>query len=281
VSDPLGLYSLTVIYPATLTLMVTPRIVHLPTIEIAPGGRIDLGRRQTTTYEPTVSAAGVRDYFPGASLRLIHWPTSARRESLHVRLFDNNPAGDWWLFLDLDQRVQVGVGHQSTEEHAIILAASLADRGLRTGHAVGLASHGDELVWLPPRLSDEQRWQILKELALLTPGSISLADLLQHAQSAFSQPASLIIITANITADWLTALLPLLGRGLIPTILQLDPLAFGQTDQTHDNQAELSDRFVQFGLSTYRITPDLLDAPDRVKHTPERWSQPVRGNNRP
>jgi uncharacterized protein (DUF58 family) len=256
-----------------MSVLVTPRIVNLPTIEIAPGGHTDQGRRPLTTYEPLVSAAGVRDHFPGASLRMIHWPTSARRDALYVRLFDNNPAGDWWIFLDLDQRVQVGEGYRSTEEHAIILAASLADRGLKGGRAVGLVGQGQELVWLPPRHGDVQRWQILSKLALLTPGEQPLAQLLDHARSAFSRQASLIIITPNLDTDWLQAMLPLLSRGLLPTVLLLDPAAFGSAEagQTHSNN--LTDSFIQFGITTYHITPELLDVPTSPAASPSP-SQP-------
>ena len=268
VSDPLGMYSLTLTYPMTMSLMVTPRIVNLPTIEIAPGGHTDQGHRPLTTYEPLVNAAGVRDHFPGASLRMIHWPTTARRDALYVRLFDNNPAGDWWVFLDLDRQVQAGTGYRSTEEHAIILAASLADRGLKRGRAVGLVGQGQALVWLPPRHGDEQRWQILSKLALLTPGELSLAQLLDHAQSAFSRQASLIIITPNLNQDWLQAVLPLMSRGVLPTILLLDPASFAPAEYGQDRSEPLAESFIQFGITTYLITPDLLDLPPTAAAPP-------------
>jgi uncharacterized protein (DUF58 family) len=149
--DPFGLYTVTLHHPDSATLMVTPPILSLPTIEVAPGGRTGEGRPRANAPERTVGAASVRDYVQGDSLRWIHWPTSARRDSLFVKLFDGTPAGDWWVFLDLDQSAQAGQGQASTEEHGVILAASLADRGLRSGRAVGLVTHGEELVWLPPQ----------------------------------------------------------------------------------------------------------------------------------
>ena len=257
--DPLGLYAITFSYPRTTTLIVMPRIVHLPAIQIAPGGRAGEGRRHKKTIEPTVTATGVQDYFPGAPSQTIHWPTSARRDSLFVRLFERTPAGDWWIFLDLEERVQIGQGHHSTTEHGIILAASLADRGLKSGQTVGLVAQGTEFIWLPPRLGDEQRWQILRSLALVTPGERPLADLLGRIQSGFRQSTSLIIITPAVADDWLVALLPLLRRGIIPTILLLDPISFGGYNHLHGTLAQLS----RLGITHYQISRDLLDRAER------------------
>ncbi|MCB0224930.1 MAG: DUF58 domain-containing protein, partial [Anaerolineae bacterium] len=77
--DPFGLYSVTLSYPNSATLTVTPPIVHLPIIEVAPGGRAGEGRPRPNMFERTVSASGIRDYVPGDSYRWIHWPSSARR----------------------------------------------------------------------------------------------------------------------------------------------------------------------------------------------------------
>jgi uncharacterized protein (DUF58 family) len=164
-TDPLGFYQVELLNPGSVALMVTPPIVPLPQIEVAPGGRAGQGPPRANAPERTVSATGVREYVPGDSLHSIHWRTSARRDELYVRLFDSTPSGDWWIILDMDQSVQVGEGAQSTEEHAVILAASLADRGLRLGKAVGLVAHGEPLTWLPPREGEGQRWEMLRALA--------------------------------------------------------------------------------------------------------------------
>ena len=149
--DPFGVYSVSLQYPASLPFIVMPPVLSLPDIQVSPGGRAGEGRPRQTASERTASAAGVRKYIPGDGLRSIHWRTSARRESLFVRLLDGTPAGDWWIFLDMDQRVHVGQGQDSTMEHGVILAASLADRGLRARRAVGLVVQGQEWVWMPPR----------------------------------------------------------------------------------------------------------------------------------
>ncbi|MGE5265294.1 MAG: DUF58 domain-containing protein, partial [Acidobacteriota bacterium] len=103
--DPFGLYSITFDYTATSNMMVMPPVVPLPDIQVAAGRRSGEGRRRAHALEPTVNAAGVRDYAPGDPWARIHWPTSAHRDSLFVRRFESNPSADWWILLDLDPRV--------------------------------------------------------------------------------------------------------------------------------------------------------------------------------
>lgn len=275
--DPLGLYTVSLHYPEASPLLVMPPIVPLPAIEVSPGGRAGEGRRpRADALEHTVSSSTVREYQPGDSLGWIHWPTSAHHDALFVRLFDSTPASDWWIFLDLDQRVQLGQGWDSTEEHGVILAASLADRGLRSGRAVGLVVHGEELVWLPPERGDGQGLAILHALALVAPGSRPLVELLGRLQPAFRQRSSLVIITPDVEGDWVEALLPLLRRGAVSTVLLLDPASFGGTGDVSGTLALLSD----LGMARHVITRDLLDRPQARPGRHGQWEWRVSATGR-
>lgn len=240
-SDPLGIFSISIHYPAVLPFMVLPPVVPLPAIQVASGGRAGEGRPRPNAPDRTVSASSVREYVPGDSIRWVHWPTSARQSSLFVRLFDGTPAGDWWIFLDLERRVQIGKEQDSTEEHGVVLAASLADRGLRLGRSVGLVMHGQELVWLPPRRGDNHRLELLRALALVSPGECSLAELLTRTRASLGQHASLIIVTPASESGWVEALVPLLRRGVVPTVLLLDPASFGGTGDVRPTALALTD----------------------------------------
>ncbi|MBI3243506.1 MAG: DUF58 domain-containing protein [Chloroflexi bacterium] len=272
--DPFGIYTVALQNPATSTLMIMPPIVPLPAIEVSPGGRAGEGRPRANTLERTVSASGVRDYSPGDSLHSIHWPTSARRESLFVRLFDSTPAGDWWIFLDMDWRAQAGHGLDSTDEHGVILAASLADRGLAAGKAVGLVAHSDQLLWLPPQAGEGQRWEILRALALVARGPQPLSELLARARPSFRQLASVIIITPAIDGSWIESILPLLQRGVAPTVLLMDTISFGKRTSREQLEATTT-TLAELGVAHYLITRDLLDQPELRPGTQGQWDWQV------
>ena len=77
-SDPFGMFTVTLQNITATTLIVTPPVVPLPTIQVAPGGKAGEGRLRVNAPERTVNSASVRKYTSGDSMRWIHWPTSAR-----------------------------------------------------------------------------------------------------------------------------------------------------------------------------------------------------------
>jgi uncharacterized protein (DUF58 family) len=257
--DPFGIYSVEKHYPAYSTMVVMPPVLPLPMIEVAPGGRAGEGIPRADAPERTVDAASVRDYQPGDSLRWIHWKTSARKGSLYVRLFDGAPVGDWWIFLDLDSSCQVGREENSTIEHAVVLAASLASRAMTEGRTLGLvAQAGESLFWMPPREGAAQFWDILRALAVVTPGSHPLGDMLNQMHPREGAHSSLILITPEVEGRWVKALLPLAQRGLRPTVLLLDPASYGGEGSAEGLSRVLAD----LEITRYVIQRDFLDRPE-------------------
>jgi uncharacterized protein (DUF58 family) len=253
--DPFGLYTVDLDYPLSIPLLVMPPVVPLPTIEVAAGGRPGEGRLKTNDLERTVSVSHVREYQLDDQWRWIHWPTSAKHQSLYVRSFDGAPAGDWWLVLDMHRQVHIGSGQNSTEEHEVVLAASLADRGIRSGRAVGLAAANEELIWLPPRGGEGQRWQILYSLAQVDLGDRPLGDLLTRMGPSLGRNTSLVIVTPSVDSGWIQALVPLMDRGVIPTVLLLNPRSFGGSSEPVEAQSSL----INLGVAHYLISRDLLE----------------------
>jgi uncharacterized protein (DUF58 family) len=274
--DPFGIYRVEKDYPSSATMAVMPPVVPLPAIQIAPGGRAGDGRTRTDAPERTVDAASVRDYLPGDSLRWIHWRTSARTGSLHVRLFDGMPVGDWWIFVDLNRAAQAGAAENSTEEHAVVLAASLANRGIAEGRAVGLVGQGErDLYWIPPREGETQMWEILRALAMITPARRPLGELLRQLSPRESARSSLIVITPDVGGDWLEPLLLLMRRGIRPTVLLLDPATYGGAG----SPARLSAQLTECGIAQSIIPRELLDRPELHPGIPGgiKWKITPRG----
>jgi uncharacterized protein (DUF58 family) len=274
--DPFGFFSVQIDDPATVGLMVMPPVIPLPFIHVAPGSHSGEGRLVTHAPEKTVSASSARPYLPGDSLRHIHWPMSARHDQLYVRQFESTPSSDWWIFLDMNRQVQLGAGQDSTEESSIILAASLADRGLHQRLAVGLVAFGQDPIWLPPQEGIQRRWEILRALAGIHPGEHSLADVLRRARSSIHRRISLVIITADAGGDWLEALLPFAWSGSQPTVLLLDPVSFGG----QGNASNLTSALIPSGIPLYPISLELFDRPEAHPGTAGRWEWRITATGR-
>ncbi len=274
--DPFGVYSVTVTDPARASLMVMPPVVPLPEMEIIPGGYSGEGRPVPHAPERTLDSGSVREYLPGDSLRLVHWKTTARLEKPFVRLFEGTPASDWWILLDLQASSQAGRGADSTEEHAVMLAASLADRGLRANRGVGLVLNGKTLDWLPPRAGAGHRWEILRLLALAARGRTSLGEVLEHIRPNLGRNASLLIVTPTASLDWLRALPLLDRRGIRATVILLD---LGSFDPTREN-ANVAAELKRLHVTCHTIPREFLDRPEAHPGTRGQWEWRVTATGR-
>lgn len=255
--DPLGMYTITFEDPTSSTLAVMPPVMSLPSFQILASGWSGEGKPRRHALHETINASHPRQMQPNDPMRLIHWKTTARQGDFYVRQFEGTPAGDWWIVLDLDQACQLGTGWDSTEEHAIILASSLAAKGLNEDHPVGLSVNGMEGGWIPPRRNEYQLRSLLKALAVASPSALSLQDYLSRAGQSLSSHCSLIVITANANPAWTQSLLPLMWRGIMPTIFLFDPLTFGGAA----NAKALSGVFQSMDVPCHVIPREMLDKP--------------------
>ena len=265
--DPFGIYTVNIIDTARTFLTVLPPVVPLPALDIASGGLSGEGHPIPNAPEHTVDASSVREYIPGDSFRLIHWKSTARFTKPFVRLFDGSPATDWLILLDLQDEIQIGISEDFTEEHSIILAASLTDRGLGAHHGVGLIINGKRFDYLPPRTGANQRWDILRMLALASRGETSLGKILERVGPSLARNASLMIITPTAKTDWLRSLVHLRWRGIIPTVLLLDRRSFGAE---FDNNSIIT-TLQKMGIVHHHISRELLNRPEAHPGSRGQW----------
>lgn len=255
--DPFGVYTITLEDLTSSTLAVMPPVLSLPAFQISSSGWAGEGKPHRHALQETINVSHTREMLPSDPMRLIHWKTSARQNKFFVRQFEGSPAGDWWLVVDLDKRSQLGTGWDSTEEHAVILASSLAAQGLNADHPVGLSINGNNADWLVPRRNEYQLRSLLKALAVASPSEMQLKDYLQRAGQSLSSHCSLLIITANADLEWTQSLLPLMWRGIMPTVFLLDPVSFGGSTGTK----AISQVFQSMSVPCHVIPKEFLDKP--------------------
>lgn len=260
-SDPFGIYTVTLLDYHADTILVTPPLLPLPQLRIATSGRAGDQRRTSMALEREISDAGLRNYLPGDSLKRIHWQASAHFDELIVRQLEASTSRDWWIFVDLEAGVQAGEGSDSTVELLIVLAASLAMRGLNEHRRVGLGLAGPELVWLEPRADPAHRWRILKALAMAEAGERSLAELVMVRRPA--QIATLIAITPSTDPGWINAAGSRHGGSRVA--LLVDPAEFGGSV----DQSKVIAALAQSGIPFHHMPRSLLE---------QAYQSPARGS---
>src|SRR5919201_6216186 len=169
VGDPFGLIERQAPVVAGRTeVIVYPRVVPLRRLGLPlHHPSLDAVSPRSPATDPT-RTAGLRDYRPEDPLRLIHWPTTARRGSLQVRVLE--PATSLRVSLVLDVRgFWVGVYRDVLLELAISALASVAVYLHEQGQPVGLLANTDPPVEFLPGASVGHLQEILEALARLAP----------------------------------------------------------------------------------------------------------------
>jgi uncharacterized protein (DUF58 family) len=234
--DLLGIFNVRIHYSEARPLLVYPPLANLPFPPLPRGAWSGSSRINRAAPQPTTNASQVRAYELGDPFRHIHWPTTARRDELMVKMFDQEASANVWLMVDTDPAVQSGQGDTSTEEVSVIVAASLAADLLREGRTVGLITHAPERRVIWPARSTGHLWTILGELARLPnrdrPGP-ALTHVL-HEMSRWLRPGSnVVVVTSSDDPKWMSGLAQLAWRQIIPAVILVDPASEGQPTLKH------------------------------------------------
>jgi uncharacterized protein (DUF58 family) len=224
--DPFGIYTVTTTDAASESMIVLAPIVDLQRAGVAPGGWAGHDVRGLQSSARHVSQAGVQEYVPGDSLRRIHWPATAHRGELTVRRLESVSAEDWWIVADLEGSSHSGEGPDSTLELAVIVAASLAAKGIDEGRKVGLLLAGPDPTVIPLGSGPKHWWQLQVALAAADAGFLPLQDLLRSRAARPRSQATKLIVTGSTQTEWVSQLRPG-DRGGAAAVYLVDRSGFG------------------------------------------------------
>lgn len=231
--DPFGIFVAIRRFPHSSEILIHPPIHGKLPIALPPGKTGGRQRARQRSLQATINASTVREHQPGDPYRWIHWPMSAHRNQLFVREFDVDAAGDFWIALDLDKSVQLGSGADSTEEHAVLLGASLCVQAIRDRRKTGLATYSADPQVLHPSVGEGHIWQILRVLALANAdGDVPLTAALRHLATVAKSGSTVVIVTPNCNSDWIPGLLDMARRGIVAHLVLLDRASFGGEGNT-------------------------------------------------
>ena len=256
--DPLGIFSVRIEMPETRSILIYPRAMVLPDLQLPRGDAAGAARTHRPSRLYTTTVASVRSYVPGDPLRAIHWRQTAHHGEFMVKEFDLEPSGDLWIVLDLDAAVQEGEGTSSTLEYAITLTASLATEMLAENRRVGLATQGH---LIPPQPGQMQLWRILEVLARVGPvAGAPAARLLDDLHQTVGRGRTVVVITPSTDPVWTGHLLQVANQGNAPAVLLLDALSFADTSSAAGQEGEASTAAMRELLAEHGVPSHVIDS---------------------
>jgi uncharacterized protein (DUF58 family) len=204
--DPLGLEKVEITAPAEGAVIVRPRLVRVETL-FTDAGRDGFGARRASLRRPAgVDLHSVRDYQQGEPLRLVHWPTTARRGALTVRELQDAPRDETVVVLDCHAAGAVGPPGRSSFDDAVRAAAAIVHAAARRGRPVALVAGS---VASTVRVSAAPgSWEAaLDVLAAAEPsGRSSLEAVLADRSLATARAPELVLVTCRQDAAGVAAL---------------------------------------------------------------------------
>ena len=298
--DPFGLFNVSKVIEPRETLIVFPVVHEIRSFPsppgVLPGGQVI--RRKA--YEITPHAAGVREYVHGDAMKRIHWPTSARRNQLMVKEFEQDPQAEIWFYLDSQKAVHFEKPYQqeelppdsmmfvkrpkfklppSTLEYSVSITASLVHYFIGQRRSVGYVSAGRTFTVHPAERSERQEVKILETLAFVEAnGSFSIAALVAAQSSQLPQGSGVFLVTPTVRPDILQAVDDLQMRYLRPVVVLLNTETFGGPRGTAALVNSLRERRVSVTVLQYGddLSQALSEIPLNFKTQDIRpWQTPV------
>ena len=228
-SDPTGLLGMECRIGEPQSVLVYPRTVELNRVtvegQVAGGEAGEVGF--LTGHSPVASM--VREYTPGDGLARIHWPTTARLDTLMTKEFEGAGINEIWLWVDMQGSAHTGDGEDGTEEYCITIAGSLARSLIGDGHAVGMVVHGDEHYRFLPRRDQDHLWSMMGALATVRARGATPISAVMAQEGARLGPETVAIIVAPWSGQSVTPLFRfLINRGVLAVPILLDTPSFAR-----------------------------------------------------
>lgn len=232
--DPWGLFFLKKSYRIYSELYVYPRMFNIQKFPTLVKGTAPwFGIETTHVSGDEHEFYGVREYKQGDPIKRIHWFSSARKNRLIVREFQQQSFYRATILFNLNKERNFGKGKDTVAEYTIKIAASVAKYLLEHNISLELIAHIGETVYMPFNKGPEHLEDILKLLASASAESrVNTNELFQEFSNLISNDSTLIVIMPDKDLEYLYTMLSLRVRNvsLIPLVL-ITSSFLGATDK--------------------------------------------------
>lgn len=232
VLEPFGLFSQERRFKERASILVYPRVRPIPDLMTTSAQHLGSSPASGAWADYPPETGGVRDYVTGDSFGRIHWPLSAHHNRLMSKTFEQPLTTDIWILLDLDRKVHVGQGEESTVEYAVSLAASITAQVSSRGREVGVIANDARGTFLQPHRAIRQDRLIYDYLAIAqADGNTSLRQALAWDRVRRLPRRAIAVITPSADPDWVHLLQAVRGRRTTLIVFYLDSVSFGGADR--------------------------------------------------
>ncbi|MBN2006398.1 MAG: DUF58 domain-containing protein [Anaerolineae bacterium] len=219
IGDGAGLFGRTLLAKNQQTLIVYPRLYSAAELRLPAKNPFGEWVSKAQLFEDPLRNAGIREWQPADGLRRVHWKATAHHQRMLSRLYEPSEEPQVLIFLNVAtlERYWEGVVPELMER-TISVAGSLAALCVEQRWPVGLIANAhwpgsDQSMRLLPGRSPVQLTHILEMLAAIDLPSRPIEVQLMREAPKLPWGATLLVVTAVVYDDLLSALQSLVHAG--------------------------------------------------------------------
>ncbi len=211
--EPLGLHKRQRQLALTQDVVVYPRIHSLADLQLPAQLPVGNLKPKQPLQPDTARLHGVRPYQAGDPLRAVHWPATARTQSLQVKEYERTAAMEAVVVLDFNEDAFSVHDFSSVSELSVETAASLAAHLALAKQSFTLWCNAP-LGSIPMAKSNAQLMRILTALAhLQLYPATDMAHYIKEASAQLAWGASLLVVVPADSQEIINSCLQLQRRG--------------------------------------------------------------------
>jgi len=202
---------------------VYPRIAPLRSLPRPRHTQTSIGDYVSRAFGEGIEPGDIRQFAPGDRIRQVNWRASLRLGTLYVTQHHRERNAD--VVLMLDTLAQVGAPPDTTLDHGVRAAASLATAYLARKDRVGLINYGGTIDWVRPGSGRVQYERLAGTLLRATVVFTYVTKDLALVPPRVLPPHALVIaLTPLLDPRFTKATLDLAARGFDLVVLVVSPV---------------------------------------------------------
>ncbi|MFD1021050.1 DUF58 domain-containing protein [Thalassobacillus hwangdonensis] len=153
----------------------------------------------TVNYKNTNIVSGVRDYMPGDRYSWIDWKSTARKNTIMTKEFEQEKSMDMLLVLDASESENLT---SVAFEGMVELTNSLMDEIRRRTSQLAIMTLGNQRIYFPFHSDQSNRTLIQKHLSVVQPtGEMPFAQQLEKERAQMPNGLVTLVVTSEISLD--------------------------------------------------------------------------------
>lgn len=228
VCDPFGLFERVLDLPAEGRVLILPEEYALRQLYFQPLYTLHTpGSNLSRLPGCGVDFWGVREYYPGDSMRWIDWRQSARHpRQLITKEFEREEIADIGLLLDARSTTNLQREKESMFEHSVQAAAALARYYLKAGNRVSLFVLGEQMLRVYPGSGKMQLVRIQDKLAACELTDTASLDTLKYLPVRLFPSHAVVIMISSLRMQDIDTVTRMQMNGYQVIILSPNPVQF-------------------------------------------------------